>query len=100
MGRRISEAGGFLILIPFNCTIVGMTKSLLFGRSYFRAFFSVSTYIIQIIVSFLFIHLVNTDYSSTMSNVLDISTWISESESLFLLLIGMDLAVNYKKKFT
>lgn len=32
-----------------------------------------------------------------MTNVPDISTWTPVTESLFLLLIPLDLAVNYKK---
>lgn len=34
-----------------------------------------------------------------MSNVLDCSMWTSENESLFFLLVQIDLAVTYKKKF-
>ena len=76
-----------------------MTKSLLFGRPYFTVFFCLHLYNADN-CHFFFIHLINTDYSLTMTNVLDISTWTSETESLCLLLIGIDLAVNYKKKFT
>lgn len=34
-----------------------------------------------------------------MTNVLDFSMWTAENESLFFLLVQIDLAVTYKKKF-